>query len=234
MFDGITGSDVWWDHRFRCLMGSPVQMFDGITGSDVWWDHRFRCLMGSPVQMFDGITGSDVWWDHRFRCLMGSPVQMFDGITGSDVWWDHRFRCLMGSPVQMFDGITGSNVWWDHRSRCSSFVNNHHFNKKFAKYKMSVDRLVEKLEEMQLSTVRQKDDSETDREGLQNSDQAINALWGRNMGYNGATRKVDWGKRDEDVTVDVRSDTQWQDQEPKTRWSRKTISHTGNPIWHEK
>ena len=38
-------------------------------------------------------------------------------------------------------------------------------------------------------------------------------LWGRNVGYNEETRKTDWGDRDEDATMDVRSDTQRQDQE---------------------
>ena len=50
---------------------------------------------------------------------------------------------------------------------------------------------LEKLEEMQRSTVRQKDASETEGEGIQNSDQASNALWGRNVGYNEETRKTD-------------------------------------------
>ena len=46
-------------------------------------------------------------------------------------------------------------------------------------------------EEMQRSTVRQKDASETEGEGIQNSDQASNAIWGRNVGYNKETRKTD-------------------------------------------
>ena len=46
---------------------------------------------------------------------------------------------------------------------------------------------LEKLEEMQWSTVRQKDASETEGEGIQNSD----AIWGRNVGYNEETRKTD-------------------------------------------
>ena len=36
---------------------------------------------------------------------------------------------------------------------------------------------------------------------------------GRNVGYNEETRKTDLGDRDEDATMDVRSDTQIQDQE---------------------
>ena len=48
-----------------------------------------------------------------------------------------------------------------------------------------------KLEEMQRSTLRQKDASETEGEGIQNSDQASNAIWGRNVGYNEDTRKTD-------------------------------------------
>ena len=59
----------------------------------------------------------------------------------------------------------------------------------------------------------QKDTSETEGEGIQNSDQASNAIWGRNGGYNEETRKTDGGDRDEDATMDVRSDTQRQDQE---------------------
>ena len=72
---------------------------------------------------------------------------------------------------------------------------------------------LEKLEEMQRSTVRQKDASETEGESIQNSDQASNAIRGRNVGFNEETRKTDWGDRDEDATMDVRSDTQRQDQE---------------------
>ena len=41
---------------------------------------------------------------------------------------------------------------------------------------------LKKFEEMQLSTVREKDASETEGEGLQNSDQASNAIWRRNVG----------------------------------------------------
>ena len=72
---------------------------------------------------------------------------------------------------------------------------------------------LDKLEEMQWTTVRQKDASETEGEGLQNSNQASNAMCGRNVGYNEETRKTDWGERDENDTMDVRSDTQRQDQE---------------------
>ena len=42
----------------------------------------------------------------------------------------------------------------------------------------------EEIEEMQRSTVRQKDASETEEEGLQNSDQASRAISSRNIGYN--------------------------------------------------
>ena len=41
--------------------------------------------------------------------------------------------------------------------------------------------------------MRQKDASETEGEGLQNSDQASNAIRGRNVGYNEETRKTDLG-----------------------------------------
>ena len=58
----------------------------------------------------------------------------------------------------------------------------------------------------------QKDASETAGEGIQDSDQASNAIWDRNVGYNEETRKTNWGDRDEDATMDVRSDTQRQDQ----------------------
>ena len=47
------------------------------------------------------------------------------------------------------------------------------------------------MEEMLWSTVLQKDASETKGEGIQNSDQASNAIWVRNMGYNEETRKTD-------------------------------------------
>ena len=72
---------------------------------------------------------------------------------------------------------------------------------------------LEKLEDIQWSTVRQKDASETEREGLQNSNQTRNPTWGRDVGYNEETRKTNWDKRDENATMDVRSDTQRQDQE---------------------
>ena len=49
----------------------------------------------------------------------------------------------------------------------------------------------QKLEEMQRSTVRQKDASETEGESIQNSDQASNAIRGRNVGYNEETGKTD-------------------------------------------
>ena len=48
-----------------------------------------------------------------------------------------------------------------------------------------------KLEEMQRSIVRQKDASETEGEGIQNSDQASHAIWGRNVSYNEETRQTD-------------------------------------------
>ena len=54
---------------------------------------------------------------------------------------------------------------------------------------------------MQWCTLRLKDASETYGEGLQNSDQASNAVWGRNGSYNEETRKL----------MDIR--TQRQDQE---------------------
>ena len=50
---------------------------------------------------------------------------------------------------------------------------------------------LDKLEEMQRSTVRQKDASETEGGSIQNSDQASNAIWGRNVGYKEETRKTD-------------------------------------------
>ena len=50
---------------------------------------------------------------------------------------------------------------------------------------------LEKLEELQRSTVRQKDASETEGESIQNSDQASNAIRGRNVGYNEETRQTD-------------------------------------------
>ena len=58
---------------------------------------------------------------------------------------------------------------------------------------------LEKLEEMQWSIVRQKDASETEGEGLQNSDQASDVTRSRNVGYNEETRKTDRGERDEDA-----------------------------------
>ena len=45
------------------------------------------------------------------------------------------------------------------------------------------------------------------------ADQTSNDTWGRNVGYNEATRKWDSGKQDENAKVDVRSDTQIQDLE---------------------
>ena len=82
---------------------------------------------------------------------------------------------------------------------------------------------LDKLEEMQRSTVRQKDVSETEGEGIQNSDQASNAIWGRNVGYSEETIQTYWGDRDEDATMDVRSDTQRQDQE----WTHPRNNNSG-------
>ena len=45
--------------------------------------------------------------------------------------------------------------------------------------------------EMQRSTVRQKDASEIEGKSIQNSDQASNAIRGRNLGYNEETRETD-------------------------------------------
>ena len=58
-------------------------------------------------------------------------------------------------------------------------------------HKAGVSRL-EKLEEMQWSrpTVRKKDASETEGEGLQNSGNASNHIWGRDVGDNEDTRKA--------------------------------------------
>ena len=50
----------------------------------------------------------------------------------------------------------------------------------------------------------QKDASATNGEGIHNSDQASNAIWGRNVGYNEETRKTDLCDRDDDdATMDV-------------------------------
>ena len=40
-------------------------------------------------------------------------------------------------------------------------------------------------------------------------------MWGGNVGYNEDTRKTDWGEWDENATMDVWNDMQWQDQEWK-------------------
>ena len=53
----------------------------------------------------------------------------------------------------------------------------------------SVWEQVEKLEEMQWSTVRQKDASETEGEGIQNSDQASNANTGQKRGLQRRDKK---------------------------------------------
>ena len=57
---------------------------------------------------------------------------------------------------------------------------------------MEVMKCVGKLEEMQWCTVRQKDVSETEGEGLPNNDQASDTIWSRNVGYKEETRKTDW------------------------------------------
>ena len=89
--------------------------------------------------------------------------------------------------------------------------------------------MLEKLEEMQW-TVRQKDDSETEGGGLLNSNQTRNPIWGRNVGYNEETRNTNWDKRDVNATMDVRSDTQRQDQE-RTH-PRNTESNAGCQRYH--
>ena len=50
---------------------------------------------------------------------------------------------------------------------------------------------MEKLYEIQWSTVRLKDTSKTEGENLQNSDQASNVGWGRNVGYKEERRNTD-------------------------------------------
>ena len=50
---------------------------------------------------------------------------------------------------------------------------------------------LEKQEEMQRFTVRQKDVSEIEEDGLQNGDKTSNSVWDRNMGYNEVTRTTD-------------------------------------------
>ena len=59
----------------------------------------------------------------------------------------------------------------------------------------------------------QKDDSETEEEGIQNGDQASNTIRGRSVNYNEETSKTNWDQRDGNATMDVRSDTQRQDRE---------------------
>ena len=51
---------------------------------------------------------------------------------------------------------------------------------------------LEKLEEMQWSTVRQNDVSETEGEGLQNSDHASNSIWDTTWA---TTKKQEYGLR---------------------------------------
>ena len=78
--------------------------------------------------------------------------------------------------------VYGRGRWygnWDHKARGSR---------------------LEKLEEMQRSTVRQKDASETEGEGIQNSDQASNAIWDRKVGYNEETRTSDTQRQDQEWT----------------------------------
>ena len=58
-------------------------------------------------------------------------------------------------------------------------------------YRKAGGSRLETSEEMQWCTVRQKDARDTEGEGLQNSDQASNPRWGRNVGYNEETRKTD-------------------------------------------
>ena len=57
---------------------------------------------------------------------------------------------------------------------------------------------------IQWSTVRQKDASETEVEGLQTSDQAENRIWGRDVRYDEETRKPNCDKRDENATMECR------------------------------
>ena len=95
----------------------------------------------------------------------------------------------------------------------------------------------EKLEEMQESTVQQKDVSKTEEAGLKNSEQTSDATGDRNFGYNEASRKTDSSRRDGDATVDVRSDTQRQDQERtytyKGKWRRLPETSTERRLnWH--
>ena len=52
------------------------------------------------------------------------------------------------------------------------------------------------MEEMQRSTVRQKDASETEGESIQNSDQASNAVRGRNV-----DKEVVWEEWDKEAVV---------------------------------
>ena len=63
--------------------------------------------------------------------------------------------------------------------------------------------------------MRQKDASETEGEGLQNSGQTNNAIWDRNVFYDEAPRKrIEVGpNRDKDARVDVRSNGQIPDEE---------------------
>ena len=68
---------------------------------------------------------------------------------------------------------------------------------------------------MQRRTVRQKDASKIEGEGIQNSDQVGNAICGGNLGYNEATlqeKRIEVNNMSPDAMVDARSDTQ-QDQE---------------------
>ena len=51
------------------------------------------------------------------------------------------------------------------------------------------------------------------------TDQTSNDIWGRNVDYNEATRKWDWGERDENVKVDVPC--------RPTEWHAKAI------LWNE-
>ena len=85
-------------------------------------------------------------------------------------------------------------------------------------HKVGGSRL-EKLEEM-----RQKDDSETEGEGLQNSDQAGNSEWGRNVDYNEETRKTNWDKRDDNGCADwnTKTGSGTHTSEEQREWRRLT------------
>ena len=79
---------------------------------------------------------------------------------------------------------------------------------------------------MQRSTVRQKDACETKREGIQNSDQASSYMGQKRWPQQ--SDKKNGGERDEDVTMDVRSDTQRQDH--KQTYPRNTETQSSKKI----